>query len=129
MSSLRLRVIRGEYAVWQLPPDAPLPSAEPGGFLSITRTADELSIVAPVADVSTEARAETGWRCLQVVGPLSFELTGVLAALSGPLARSEIPIFVISTFDTDYLLVRSHDLDRAISTVRDAGHTVEMSEE
>jgi hypothetical protein len=122
-------VIQGEYAVLQLPPDAPLPSADSGDFLSITRTADELSIVAPIADVSTGTRLETGWRCLQVVGPLSFELTGVLAALSAPLARSEIPIFVISTFDTDYLLVRSHDLDRAISTVRDAGHTVEMSEE
>lgn len=126
MSSLRLRVMPGEYAVWQLPPDAPLPLADPTEFLSITRTADELSIVSPVDAVAVGAPAETGWRCLQVVGPLSFELTGILAALSGSLARSEIPIFVISTYDTDYLLVRSHDLDQTCSTLRKEGHVIEL---
>ena len=118
----------GEYAVWQLPPDAPLPQADRTEFLSITRTADELSIVSPVAAVSAGVTAEAGWRCLQVVGPLSFELTGILAALSGSLARSEIPIFVISTYDTDYLLVRSHDLDGACATLRDEGHEVDIGD-
>ena len=128
MSSLRLRVQPREYAVWQLPPDAPPPPIESTDFLSITHTAEELSIVSPVATVPAGARAETGWRCLQVVGPLSFELTGILADLSAPLARSGIPIFVISTFDTDYLLVKAGDLDRACTTLRDEGHVVEMGE-
>jgi len=102
---------------------------DPMDFLSITRTADELSIVSPVDAVSAGAPAETSWRCLQVVGPLSFELTGILADLSAPLARSGIPIFVISTYDTDYLLVNASDLDRACAALEDEGHVVEMSEE
>jgi hypothetical protein len=97
----------------------------PMDFLSITRTADELSIVSPVAAVSAGAPAETDWRCLQVVGPLAFELTGIVAALSVPLAESGIPIFVVSTFDTDYLLVKARDLDRTISVLRGEGHIVE----
>jgi hypothetical protein len=119
----------GEYAVWQLPPDLPLPPMNPMDFLSITRTADELSIVSPVDAVPAGARAETGWRCLGVVGPLSFELTGILADLSAPLARSGIPIFVISTYDTDYLLVHASDLDRARAALEADGHVVEMGEE
>lgn len=129
MSSLRLRLMPGEYAVWRLPPDAPLPSTETADFLSITRTADELSMVSSVADVPAGAPAETGWRCLGVVGPLAFELTGILASLSVPLARSEIAIFVVSTYDTDYLMVKSHDLDRACGALREDGHVVEMGEE
>jgi hypothetical protein len=114
----------GEYAVWQLPPDAPLPSVDPLDFLSITRTAAELSVVSSSAAVPAGVPAETGWRCLHVVGPLSFELTGILASLSAPLARSEIPIFVVSTFDTDYLLLRSHDLDRASVALKNAGFRI-----
>jgi len=129
VSSLRLRVLAGEYAVWQLPPDAELPAVDPTDFFSITRTADELSIVLPVAAVPAGARAETGWRCLRVAGPLSFELTGILADLSAPLARSGIPIFVISTYETDYLLVNVSDLDRARAALEDEGHVVEMGEE
>ncbi len=76
-------------------------------------------------DVPAGATAETGWRCLQVEGPLAFEMTGVLAALSAPLARAEIPIFVVSTYDTDYLLVKAVDLDSACDALRDEGHSVE----
>ena len=119
----------GEYAVWRLPPDVPLPQAGTADFLSITRTADELSIVSSVSAVSAGAPAETGWRCLGVVGPLAFELTGILASLSAPLARSEIPIFVVSTYDTDYLLVKASDLDRACAALEDEDHVIEMGEE
>ena len=102
---------------------------EAGSFLSITRTDDELSVVSSSSVVPAGVTAETGWRCLRVEGPLPFELTGVLAALSAPLARAKIPIFVVSTFDTDYLLVRSRDLDRAKVTLRDAGHVIEESQQ
>ena len=108
-----LTVLPGELSVWRLAADAPLPSIKPDRFLSMTRTNDELSIVSSSTDVPAGVTAETGWRCLSVEGPLPFEMTGVLAALSAPLARAEIPIFVVSTYDTDYLLVKAGDIDRA----------------
>ena len=126
MKGLRLTVLPGEFSVWRLAADAPLPSLEPGSFHSITRTNDELSVVSASTDVPAGARAETGWRCLRVEGPLPFEMTGVLAALSTPLARAEIPIFVVSTYDTDYLLVKAADLENACATLRDEGFVVEI---
>ena len=122
---MKLTVLPGEYSVWRLDADAPLPSIESRQFVSITRTADELSVVSLASDVPDGANAETGWRCLQVEGPLPFEMTGVLAGLSKPLAEAGIPIFVVSTYDTDYLLVKTIDLDRACATLRSAGHTVD----
>jgi hypothetical protein len=118
-----LTVLQDEFSVWRLAADAPLPSIEAGGLLSITRTDDELSIVSS-SIVPAGVTAEIGWRCLQVEGPLSFELTGVIADLSAPLARAGIPIFVISTYDTDYVLVKATDLESACSALRDEGYTV-----
>jgi uncharacterized protein len=96
-----------------------------GPFASITRTADELSIVCAQDLVPPEVRAERGWRALGIAGPLDFAMTGVLAALAGPLAAEGISLFAISTFDTDYVLVREADLGRAIVALRRAGHVVE----
>jgi hypothetical protein len=123
--SLNLTVLQDEFSVWRLAADAPLPSIEAGGLLSITRTDNELSIVSS-SNVPAGVTAETGWRCLRVEGPLSFELTGVLADLSAPLARAGIPIFVISTYDTDYVLVKVTDLESACSALRDEGYTVSV---
>jgi hypothetical protein len=122
--SLNLTVLQDEFSVWRLAADAPLPSIEAGGLLSITRTDNELSIVSS-SNVPAGVTAETGWRCLRVEGPLSFELTGVLADLSAPLARAGIPIFVISTYDTDYVLVKVTDLESACSALRDEGYTID----
>ena len=125
MRILNLSVLQDEFSVWRLAADAPLPSIEAGRLLSITRTDDELSIVSS-SNVPAGVTAETGWRCLRVEGPLSFELTGVLADLSTPLARAGIPIFVISTYDTDYVLVKATDLESACSALRDEGYTVSV---
>ena len=95
-----------------------------GDFLSVTRTPDEVSVVSLVDDVPEDAEVEAGWSCLKVAGPLAFELTGVLASLSGVLANAAIPIFVVSTFDTDYLLVRTQDLARAREALEADGHQV-----
>ncbi len=122
---MKLTVLPGEFSVWRLAANAPLPVVNPSTFLSMTRSADELSIVAPSSEVPPDATVEPGWRCLKVEGPLAFEMTGVLAALSMPLADAGIPIFLISTYDTDYLLVKATDLDRACSTLSNEGHTVE----
>ena len=126
MKPVQLTIFKGDYSVWRLAADEPLPSIESSSFLSITRTNDELSVVSPTSDVPAGARSETGWRCLKVEGPLAFEMTGVLAALSAPLAKAEIPIFVVSTYDTDYLLVKAADLENACATLRDEGFVVEI---
>ena len=126
MRALSLTVLAGELAVWRLDADAPLPEIEHGALLSFTRTADELSVVSMSALVPEGATVEAGWRCLRVEGPLPFEMTGVLAALSAPLAAAGVPIFVISTFDTDYILVKATDLERACAALRDGDHEVSV---
>jgi hypothetical protein len=122
---VKLTVLSGEYSVWRLAADASLPSIHSRQFFSLTRTADELSVVSLSSDVPEGTKSEAGWRCLRVEGPLPFEMTGVLAELSRPLAEAGIPIFVVSTYDTDYLLVKAGDLGKAYATLRDAGHVVE----
>ena len=115
------------YAVCRLPSGAWSPHfTEFQAFVSITRTADELSIVCRESEALRlkAARRETGWRVLQVAGPLDFALTGVLAALLAPLASMGISVFTISTFDTDYILVREVDLERAMSGLQAENHTV-----
>lgn len=98
-----------------------------GEFFSVTRTPAELSAVCDVAVVPSSVKAEGPWRALAVRGPLNFNMTGVLAALTAPLASAGISIFAISTFDTDYLLVRDRELDRAVRALREAGHNVSES--
>jgi hypothetical protein len=124
VKSLCLTALPGEFSVWRLAADDPLPSLERGSFLSMTRTNDELSIVSPSTDVPSGSQVEDGWRCLRVEGPLAFEMTGVLAELSTPLAKAEVPIFVVSTYDTDYLLVKAANLERACARLKDEGHVV-----
>jgi hypothetical protein len=129
-SGRRLRVFPGRYAVYRLAPDAPPPAWARGPVLSITRTPAELSIVCeeqPIPPVG--ARVEPGWRVLQVAGPLDFSLTGVLAALAAPLAAAGIPIFALSTFDTDYLLVKQDRLEAALDVLRAAGHSVDGTQD
>jgi len=121
---VNLSLLPERYSVCRLAPDAPLPPwATAGAFSSITRTPDELSIVCLAAAVPPGVAQEADWRVFRVAGPLDFALTGILASLAGPLAEAGVPIFAISTFDTDYLLIRGPDLDRAITVLTEAGHT------
>lgn len=113
------------YAICRLEPDAPVPAwAAAGRFLSITRTASELSIVCEGSAVAEGVRREHHHRLLQVEGVLSFSLSGILFSLARPLAEEGIPIFVVSTYDTDYLLVAVQDLERAGQALERAGHTL-----
>jgi hypothetical protein len=121
--SLTLEVLPGTFAVCRLAATAAVPEWASGRFLSVTRTDAELSVVCAEGAVPPDVRAEGGWRCLRVRGPLGFGLTGVLASLASPLASSGVSIFVISTYDTDYLMVQSRDLDRARDALERAGHT------
>ena len=122
---LELEVLPGTFAVCRLAADAALPEwAARGPFVSLTRTQAELSVVCPQHDVPAGVRAEAGWRCLRVKGPLGFGVTGILASLASPLASTGVSIFVLSTYDTDYLLVQERDLDRGIDALERAGHGV-----
>lgn len=123
---LTLRVLPGALAVCRLPPDAPLPGwAAGGGLVSLTRTAAELSVVCREEGVPEEVQSERGWRALALAGPLDFALTGILAALAGPLAEAGIALFALSTYDTDYVLVKATALARAIAVLQAAGMTIQ----
>jgi len=123
---VKLYVLDDLYAVVRCDPDAPLPEwAARGHFWSATRSDSELSIVCLEDDVPADASAERGWCALEVAGPLDFSLTGVVAALVTPLADAEIPLFVLSTFETDYLLVRERDLPRSVEALAAAGHEID----
>jgi hypothetical protein len=123
---LTLVVLPGTFAVCRLGAGAAPPDwASAGSFFSATRTADELSVVCPEGVVPEGTRCERGWRCLRVAGTLDFSLVGVLASLTAPLAEAGVGVFAVSTFDTDYLLVRGADLGRSAEALRAAGHSVQ----
>jgi hypothetical protein len=125
MTGHSLRLLEGLYGVSRIEPGAPIPPwAEGEGLASITRSTDELSIVCLESRVPEGVGCERGWRCLQVVGPFSFETVGVLAALAASLAEAGVPILCISTYDTDYLLLREADVPRARQALLNAGHAV-----
>jgi hypothetical protein len=120
---LKYRVLAERLAVCQLAADSPVPSwAQAGGFFSVTRSSDDLSIVCEDHRVPEGIRVERGWVALKLEGPFPFSMTGVLASFLQPLAEAQIPIFAISTFDTDYVLVKREDLERAKKTLAAAGH-------
>jgi len=119
-----LTVIPEALAVCQMPSDAPLPNWPDGSFLSVTRTRDELSVIVPETAVPDGVPKHGGFRALKISGPLDFGESGVLATLSNTLAVAGLSIFVISTYDTDYILVRQENLARAIAVLRQAGHEV-----
>ena len=121
-----LRTLPDSYAVVRLQPGSELPPwVDRGPFRTVTRTDHEVSVVCRDHDVPDGESAERGWRVLEAVGPLDFSLTGVLLSLVTPLAEAEVPIFAISTFETDYVLVRETDLDRALDALEQAGHDIE----
>jgi heme-degrading monooxygenase HmoA len=118
-AGLTLELLAGEYAACRLDPGAPVPAwTRDEAFCSVTRTADELSILCPAAVVPEGIVAERGWRPLRVRGPLDFGLTGVAAALATPLAAAGVTVLLIATYDTDYLLVREVALERGVDAHR-----------
>ncbi len=122
MSGRELRWIPGRFAICRLPPEAPAPEIPAGAFFSITRTAEELSVVCELRHAPPGARTEAPYRLLRVVGSMELALTGVLASLAAPLAAAGVPVFAVATFDTDYLLIpeeRSGDAEAALTA---AGH-------
>lgn len=119
--SLRLTVMPWRLAVCRLPQSAVPTWAEGSAFLARTVTPTETSLVCEQACVPANVHAERDWGCLMVAGPLDFALVGIVARLTAPLADRSISVFVISTFDTDYLLVKQDRLGDAIDALTDAG--------
>ena len=123
--SLDLDVLPGAFAICRWPAGEALPAwVNHGGFVSVTRTPTELSAVCAAEAVPAGTVCEAPWRMFAVRGPIDFALTGVLASLATPLADAAITIFAVSTYDTDYVLVRAADLERAVEVLTKAGHRV-----
>jgi hypothetical protein len=120
---LRFSRVSGSFAICRLAPNAPVPDwALRGTFFSVTSSADELSIVCPEAQVPAEIQHENDWACLKLEGPFPFSETGILTSFVQPLSDRAIPIFAVSTFDTDYVLVKQAWVEKAVEALKDAGH-------
>ena len=126
--TLTLTLLPSRMAVCRFAPDAPLPawvfhsSAE---FWCVMRTREELSVVCPEDDLPPSvAQAERGFRAFKLEGPIPFTTIGVIAGLTSPLAVAGISVFVLSTYDTDYLMVKEHALDQARAELTAAGYAV-----
>jgi uncharacterized protein len=125
----QLSLLPETFAIVGLSGKAEIPDWAAGGeFFSITRTSDELSIVVEESRVPANVPSNGDWRVIKVHGPFVLTEVGVLASLAGPLAGAQISLFVISTFDTDYLLVASENLPGAIAALERAGHTFSRSQ-
>ena len=125
LQALTLTILVETFVVSKLDKGAPIPNwASSGGWWSVTRTDDELSVVCSEALVPADVISNRGWKCLRVSGPLDFALTGVLASLLKPLAEPRISVFSVSTFDTDYLLVKTESLAAAARLLSLARHRI-----
>ena len=120
---LTLTILEGGYGIHRFAPDAVVPDTiQESRFYSVCRSDEELSIVCE-ADIDVNAlQSETGWRIIKIVGPLDFSLTGILASVAEQLAGEKIAIFALSTFDTDYILVREENIAQAKRALQEAGH-------
>jgi hypothetical protein len=94
-----------------------------GRFVSVTRTPGELSVVCAEEVVPEGVQAEKGWAMLELEGPFAFGLTGILAGFLGPLAEAGVPVFALSTYDTDWVLVPGGRLAEAVRALEEAGHS------
>jgi len=123
LTQLTFTVFEGDYSIHRLPPGSDLPVVpRETAFSSITRTDEEITVVCPGAIDLKSEHTEPGWSVLKVIGPLDFSLTGILAGISRVLSDTEISLFALSTWDTDYILIKSCDKEKAIKALTGAGH-------
>lgn len=124
MRKLTLHMLGETFTINKLPQFAEIPSIlSQGDMCFIFRTDEELSIVCPDYMAPNNVQQELGWRCIRVEGEMKLQEVGVLASLAQPLADANIPIFVVSTFNTDYIFVMEENLVNAVHALQQAGHT------
>ena len=127
---LKFRRLPGLYVIVRLTSDAPIPNwATKGDFTSVTRTAEELSIVCPADNLPRVIGSQHRWICLKLEGPFPFSQTGVLLSFIEPLSTKGIPILAISTYDTDYVLIQEEFLHSSLAALQAAGHELWQPEE
>ena len=120
---LKFSLLPGSFAICRLARESAVPDwALRGSFFSLTSTPDELSIVCPEPQVPPVIHHENGLACLKLEGPFPFSETGILSSFVQPLSDRAIPIFAVSTFDTDYVLVKNAWLEKALEALKIAGH-------
>ena len=122
---LTMKLLRGKYGVCRLDKSDLIPEwMQNSDFLSITRTQEELSVVCSEESIPNDIKCEKDWRILKIEGPLDFSLVGILASISTVLAQKKISIFAVSTYDTDYILVKNKDIDSAIAALTSEGYEI-----
>lgn len=121
---LTLKRLPDQYAIWQLPPSAPVPELPSEVFAAILRSSTELSGVCPAAWVPAGAIIDRVWWCLQFVGPFDLTLTGIMVQIAVPLAQAQVPIFTLATYNTDYILVPQARYADAHMAITAAGHRI-----
>ena len=123
---LNLLLLKDKFSVCRLAPGekAPAWAMSGGEFTSVTRTADELSVVCPEGAAPKGTKCESAWRLFKIEGPLDFALTGILVAVGKPLADAGVSIFAVSTYDTDYVMVKEQNVEKAVRALAVAGHHV-----
>ena len=123
---LTLSILPETLVICQMDKDARIPDwLLASTFYSITKTAEELSVVCPQTNVPEGIKKDEGWRCLQVEGPLDFSAAGILASRTMPLAKEGISVFAMSTYNTDYLLVKERHLEKAVQILAQNGHRIQ----
>jgi hypothetical protein len=123
MKPLKFAVVEGQFTIHRLKLGTAFPkgiTASP--FFSISGSEDELSIVAPDAVWMESETSDPGWACIKIVGPLGLNEIGILSGITSALAKAKISIFAVSTFDTDYFLVKQENLKKAINALSAEGH-------
>jgi len=127
---LKFWLTRSNYGIVRLAPEAAVPEwALQGEFTSVTRTREELSIVCPIENLPREVNSPHRWICLKLDGPFPFSQTGVLLSFIEPLSKNGIPIFAVSTFDTDYVFIQEEWSGAGLDFLRRAGHELQSGEE
>jgi hypothetical protein len=125
MPTIKLRQLQGLYAIARLQPSDPIPAwADGAGFVSVGRTDEELSVVCLQQRIPDNVRKDLGWGCFKFEGPFAFDETGIMLSVVRPLSENDIGVFVVSTFDTDHLLLKTENIERSKQLLIAAGHII-----
>ena len=125
MPKQTLAILAQHFTIHSFTPDTiPAPAIFEQEIYFVSRTYDELSVIVPSTLDLSSLDSETGWRCLEVLGPLAFSLTGIIAGIATVLSEEKISIFSLSTFDTDYILVKDNKLSATIKALEKSDYRI-----